>query len=181
VELVFLHALRALPASEIPVLESHLSVCEDCRREMEALRPIVEAFVLWPTDVLRPSASLWDRLAQRIAGETGQQPLTSVPEPRTDPEWEEAATGLTYKILAADRANDRISLLVRLAPGAEYPPHRHAGLEELYLLDGELWIDDTKLYPGEYNWAEGGSIDQRIWSEIGCTCVLLTSTRDVLR
>jgi anti-sigma factor ChrR (cupin superfamily) len=107
--------------------------------------------------------------------------LTSVPEPRTDPEWEEAATGLTYKILAADRANDRISLLVRLAPGAEYPPHRHAGLEELYLLDGELWIDDTKLYPGEYNWAEGGSIDQRIWSEIGCTCVLLTSTRDVLR
>lgn len=31
-ELVFLHALRALPASELPVLEAHLDACGDCRR-----------------------------------------------------------------------------------------------------------------------------------------------------
>ena len=72
-------------------------------------------------------------------------------------------------------------MLVRLAPGAEYPPHRHAGIEELYLLHGELTIDDKKLYPGDYNRGEPGTADQRIWSETGCTCVLLTSTRDVLR
>jgi hypothetical protein len=42
-ELVFLHALRVLPASEIPVLEAHLSACAECRQEMEALRPIVGA------------------------------------------------------------------------------------------------------------------------------------------
>ena len=29
-------------------------------------------------------------------------------------------------------------MLVRLAPGAAYPPHRHAGVEELHLLEGEL-------------------------------------------
>jgi len=28
-------------------------------------------------------------------------------------------------------------MLVRLAPGAEYAPHRHAGAEELHLLGGE--------------------------------------------
>jgi hypothetical protein len=48
-ELVFLHALRALPSSEIPTLEAHLSACAECRQEMEALRPIVGAFVSWPT------------------------------------------------------------------------------------------------------------------------------------
>jgi hypothetical protein len=36
-------------------------------------------------------------------------------------------------------------------------------------------------HPGDYNRAEAGSADQRVWSETGCTCVLLTSTRDVLR
>jgi hypothetical protein len=42
-----------------------------------------------------------------------------------------------------------VDMLVRLAPGAAYPPHTHAG-------------------------------DKRVWSETGCTCVLITSTRDVL-
>ncbi|MGH7345880.1 MAG: cupin domain-containing protein, partial [Candidatus Rokuibacteriota bacterium] len=60
------------------------------------------------------------------------------------------------------------------------PRHRHAGVEELYLLHGELMIDDKKLYPGDYSRAEPGSADQRVWSETGCTCVLLTSTRDLL-
>ena len=178
---MFLHALRALPASEIPVLEAHLSMCPDCRQEMERLRPIIGAFVSWPTDVLRPTESVWDRLARRIAAETGQAPVLLPPLPPSEPDWEEAAPGLTYKMLAADTEKDRVSLLVRLAPGAHYPPHRHAGVEELYLLHGELWIDDKKLYPGGYNRAEAGTGDQRVWSETGCTCVLLTSARDVLR
>jgi anti-sigma factor ChrR (cupin superfamily) len=72
-------------------------------------------------------------------------------------------------------------MLVRLAPGVDYPPHMHAGVEELHLLDGELWIDERKLYPGDYNRAEPGTSDQRVWSETGCTCVLITSPGDVLR
>jgi hypothetical protein len=72
-------------------------------------------------------------------------------------------------------------MLVRLAPGSCYPPHTHAGVEELHLLDGELWIDDRKLYPGAYNRAEPGTGDERVWSETGCTCVLITSTLDKLR
>jgi anti-sigma factor ChrR (cupin superfamily) len=72
-------------------------------------------------------------------------------------------------------------MLVRLTPGTEYPPHRHAGIEELYLLDGELVIDDKTLQPGDYIRGEPGTTDHRVWSGTGCTCVLLTSTRDVLR
>jgi len=60
-------------------------------------------------------------------------------------------------------------------------PISHAGVEELYLLDGELFIDGRKLYPGDYNRAEVGTGDQSVWSETGCTCVLLTSSEDVLR
>lgn len=180
-ELVFLHALRVLPSSEIPVLEAHLSECAGCREEMAALRPIVGAFISWPADVLRPADSLWDRLASRIAAETGREPAQSVPQPRAEAQWEEAAPGLAFKLLSTDTEKDRVSMLVRLAPGVAYPPHTHGGVEELYLLNGELWIDDKKLYPGDYNRAEAGTGDQRVWSETGCTCVLLTSTQDRLR
>ena len=71
-------------------------------------------------------------------------------------------------------------MLGRLAPGASYPPHTHAGVEELHLLDGELWIDERKLFPGDYNYGAPGAGDERVWSETGCTCVLVTSTKDVL-
>jgi anti-sigma factor ChrR (cupin superfamily) len=72
-------------------------------------------------------------------------------------------------------------MLVRLAPGARYPAHTHAGVEELHLLDGELWIDKRKLFPGDYSYGAPGAADERVWSETGCTCLLITSTKDVLR
>jgi anti-sigma factor ChrR (cupin superfamily) len=180
-ELVALHALQALPSSEVPVVEAHLAACAECRREIETLRPIVGTFVSWPTDVLRPPAPLWERLAGRIAAETGQAPVVPAPRPQAESDWAEAAPGLSYKVLATDTEKDRVSLLVRLAPGVAYPPHRHAGVEELYLLHGELMIEDRKLHPGDYNRAEPGTADQLVWSETGCTCLLLTSLRDVLR
>lgn len=55
------------------------------------------------------------------------------------------------------------------------------GVEELHLLNGELWINDRKLYPGDYHRAEAGTADRRVWSETGCTCVLITSPHDTLR
>ncbi|HWO41356.1 MAG TPA: hypothetical protein VNO43_06090, partial [Candidatus Eisenbacteria bacterium] len=64
-DLVFLFALQALSPGEITSVETQISSCEECRRELETLRPIVRSFVGWPTDVLRPAESLWDRLAKR--------------------------------------------------------------------------------------------------------------------
>jgi putative transcriptional regulator len=72
-------------------------------------------------------------------------------------------------------------MLVRLEPGTNYPPHLHAGLEELHLLDGELWINERKLDPGDYSRADAGTADHRVFSETGCTCLLITSPDDVLR
>jgi anti-sigma factor ChrR (cupin superfamily) len=132
-------------------------------------------------DVLSPVASLQRRLAERIAAETGGEPVWPVASQWTEPEWEDVAPGIQCKLLATDAQRHRVSMLVRLVPGGAYPPHTHSGVEELHLLDGELWIDDRKLLPGDYNRGEPGTGDQRVWSETGCTCVLITSTRDVLR
>jgi quercetin dioxygenase-like cupin family protein len=174
------YALQALPPSDVAAAEAHIASCPDCQRELESLRPMVDRFVSWPTDVLRPPSSLQARLAMRIAGETGTSP--TVPPPRwSEPDWEQVAPGIECKLLATDTERSRVSMLVRLAPGASYPAHDHMGVEELHLLDGELWIDDRKLFPGDYNHAVLGTGDDRVWSETGCTCVLITSTKDILR
>jgi anti-sigma factor ChrR (cupin superfamily) len=179
-ELVHVYALAALPESEVAAFEAHLSACPECRDELSAARVTVAALDSWPTDVLRPSPTLWSRLASRIAAETGSEAALPASRSRVAPEWEEVAPGISCKLLATDSQRDRVSMLVRLSPGAHYPPHVHAGVEELHLLHGELWIDDRKLHSGDYSRADAGTEDRRVWSETGCTCVLVTSSADML-
>jgi anti-sigma factor ChrR (cupin superfamily) len=180
-EVACAYAAQALAASEAAAAEAHIASCADCQREVESLRPVISRFVSWPADVLRPTAPLQARLALRIAEETGQLPVLPSALPWSEPEWEQVAPGIECKLLATDTERHRVSMLVRLAPGASYPGHTHAGVEELHLLDGELWIDDRKLLPGDYNYGTPGTGDDRVWSETGCTCVLITSIRDILR
>ena len=179
-ELTCAYAAQALTPSEGAVAEAHIASCSDCQREVENLRPVFDGFVSWPTDVLRPTTSLQTRLALRIAEETGEPPVLPLAQQWSEPEWEQVAPGIECKLLATDTTRHRVSMLVRLAPGASYPAHTHAGVEELHLLDGELWIDERKLFPGDYNYGAPGMGDERVWSETGCTCVLMTSTMDVL-
>jgi anti-sigma factor ChrR (cupin superfamily) len=180
-EMTCAYALQGLPASEAAAAEAHIASCPDCQRELESLRPVVDRFVSWPTDVLRPTTSLQGRLAQRIAEETGTQPVPPPERRWSEPDWEQVAPGIECKLLAADAERHLVSMLVRLAPGTSYPTHTHADVEELHLLHGELWIEDRKLAPGDYNYGPPGHTDLRVWSETGCTCVLVTSTEDALR
>jgi anti-sigma factor ChrR (cupin superfamily) len=184
-QLLYLYAARALPKDDVPAMEAHIAECRECRRALDALRAVIDSFMNWGTDILSPSPSLWGRLLDRIATdeETKDEETKRVPSARSlwsDPPWEDVAPGISCKLLAKDSPRDRVSMLVRLAPGVAYPPHRHSGVEELHLLQGELWIEDRKLYPGDYNRAEPGTADRRVWSETGCTCVLITSPSDVL-
>jgi anti-sigma factor ChrR (cupin superfamily) len=171
------YLLGALPSDEAAAAEAHVTGCADCRRDMESFREVAGRLSAWPTDVLCPPKSLRKRLAVRI----GAHPIL-LPQPlSSEPSWEQVAPGIECKLLATDAERHRVSMLVRLAPNASYPPHTHAGVEELHLLDGELWIDDRKLVPGDYNYGAPGAGDDLVWSETGCTCVLITSTRDILR
>jgi hypothetical protein len=177
---VLLYALRVLPVEEMRGAETEIRACSECGEELDALRPLVATFVSWPTDVLRPTASLWERITQRVAAETGGEPLSPPPGRGEDTDWKDVAPGIACKLLATDPANDRVSMLVRLAPGTDYPPHRHDGVEELHMLDGELIVDDRVFRPGDYRRAEAGTVDRRVWSKTGCTCVLITSVRDAI-
>lgn len=182
-DLVASYALAALERSETELMKAHLPTCPDCQQEYRALSSVTDTLSAWGAQTLPRSAPLWNRLAERISTQPQQQfaaPAEQVqgwPEPR----WKEVAPGISCKLLSTDNEADRVSMMVRLAPNTSYPPHRHAGVEELYLLEGELWIENRKLEPGDYNRAEPGTSDQRVWSETGCMCLLITSPSDQLR
>lgn len=129
-----------------------------------------------------PSMSVWIRLAQRIGTEgwTALEKQFALAPGWPDLAWLQPAPGIYCKILSTDVGRRRVSMLLRLDPQVDFPPHVHAGVEELHLLDGELWIDDRKLQPGDCHHAEPGSSRQRVWSKAGCTCVLMTSPDDAM-
>lgn len=179
-ELVPLYVLRSLSPDETRLLEAHITSCPECRRELQLLRPVVDSLASWPEDILRTSDSMWSRLQELIGEETSAESVPPEIPAWRESAWEDVAPGISCKLLATDTERDRVSMLVRLAPRTAYPPHRHAGVEELFLLHGELWIEDRKLYPGDYNRAEPGTADERVWSETGCTCILITSPGDVI-
>jgi len=177
---VYAHVLQALPSEDVRSFEAHLSMCETCRSEHAAVSRITKRFDAWPTDVLRPASDLRERLARRIADETGGEIVLPPVTRWSEAAWRNVAPGIECKLLATDPKRNVVSMLVRLEPGASYPAHVHASVEELHLLSGELWIDDRKLQPGDYNRGNPGDADHRVWSETGCTCVLITSTQDIL-
>src|SRR5204863_1521467 len=96
-EVTCAYAAQVLPASEVAAAEAHIASCPDCQRELESLRPVVNRFVSWPTDVLRPTTSLQGRLALRISEETGKPPVLPPARPGEqtwfEPEWEQVGPG----------------------------------------------------------------------------------------
>jgi anti-sigma factor ChrR (cupin superfamily) len=184
-DLVASYALAALERSENELMKAHLPTCPECQQEYHALSSVTDTLSGWRAQTLPPLASSWKRLAERISTQPQKQavvPALTQPPPQdwAEPRWKEVAPGISCKLLSNDTESDRVSMLVRLAPNTAYPPHRHAGVEELYLLEGELWIENQKLQPGDYNRAEAGTSDQRVWSETGCMCLLITSPSDQL-
>ena len=190
--LVASYALAVLDRHEADSMAAHLAVCSECQREYDSVGGLTTALSAWRGQALPRPAPLWDSLLQRIS-QVPQKPAPAATAPQAsiaeasiatawpEPQWQQAAPGITCKLLSTDDEKKITSMLVRLAPGIAYPPHRHAGVEELFLLEGELWIEDRKLLPGDFNRATPGTSDQRVYSETGCMCLLITSPLDELR
>lgn len=61
------------------------------------------------------------------------------------------------------------SMLVRFAPGAGVPDHHHAVNEDCLMLEGEMFLGDILLRPGDYQLAPAGGGHFGEMSDIGGT------------
>ncbi len=189
-EQVALYALGALEGSDAVEVEAHLALCSVCRREVDSLRFVVDALaVAGPT--AEPPERLRHRLLARIraAGsvqtwkawvpDTVRQPLLVVK--RDEGAWEPTGVaGVAVRRLFVDPEADRVTMLVRMAPGTSYPSHRHAGVEECYVLEGDLHSHDFEMRAGDYQRLEGGSVHGVQATREGCLLFIVSSLHDDL-
>lgn len=99
------------------------------------------------------SQRIKSRLMQRVAHLAQAEAQTEAPRHRTvqphEGAWRDLGDGLSLKVL--HRAGDAMSYLLRLAPGARLPAHRHPMDEECVVLEGAVQIGTLRLGPGGFH------------------------------
>lgn len=74
---------------------------------------------------------------------------------------------------------DHAILMLACAPGSTFPPHDHAGSEDVYILSGEAMLEGRCLREGDFLHAEPGSHHHDMTvSQSGCRALIITSARN---
>jgi len=79
--------------------------------------------------------------------------------------------GVEIATLYEDPAGASAALL-RYAPGAEVPRHRHPGYEHIFVLEGEQ-SDDRGVYRAGTFAVNRPGTEHRVWSSTGCLALLI--------
>lgn len=107
------------------------------------------------------------KVLARIAEEQRTQHLTVRAD---DGQWQPFGPGLTLKVL--HEQGGIMSYLVRLAPGAALPPHRHPVDEECVVLEGRLRIGDIEVGAGGFHLGRQDVLHMPIVSDHGALIFL---------
>ncbi|MBK7105085.1 MAG: cupin domain-containing protein [Ignavibacteriae bacterium] len=76
--------------------------------------------------------------------------------------------GLYFKVLRFDETTNRPpSFLLKFDAGAKYPYHNHPGGEEVFVLEGSVFFNDTELFAGDYLYTPK-NFKHSVHSENGC-------------
>jgi anti-sigma factor ChrR (cupin superfamily) len=159
-ELAPLYALDLLDLEERLWIETQVLECPDLAEELASYQTAV-GLMPYSAPAMPMAADLKDRLFDRL----GLAPIESVPEtpPEVPPDLKMFAIksadlqwkphrmkGVEVVVLFVDEVNRTRHLLVKAAAGVVYPLHQHAGIEEIFMLEGELIINDEVYLAGDY-------------------------------
>lgn len=81
--------------------------------------------------------------------------------------------GVDFAELFYDESARVATMLVRMAPGAEYPAHHHDAVEQCLILEGDLERDSRRFTKGDFIWGEPSSEDPVIRTSAGALLLIL--------
>ena len=105
-------------------------------------------------------------IRQRLLARVHGDPSHFVTVRRDDGVWQSLAPDIAMKVLDSD--DSMRAFLLRLAPGACLPGHRHAEDEMSFVLEGECTLGDVTVGPGDYHLARAGSAHGDVTTRTGC-------------
>jgi quercetin dioxygenase-like cupin family protein len=173
------YALGGLDGQEKSQFEEHLRQgCEICSAQLLSLRHV--SIAIGSSVPADPPSKLRERLlarieqTPRIPGRVFDQNGLIIARSE-EIAWKAIAPGVAYKPLYRDKARNYDTALVRMDAGAHYPSHRHAQVEELFVLSGDLHVEEQVMYAGDYCRANLDSVHQQSFSEGGCVFLMMAS------
>lgn len=188
-ELAPLYVLNVLDTEERGLVEDYVAQFPECEAQLDELRDTMATMSYSAPDV--PIAKdLKARLFERIAAETGTQNHKSVMPPMmisdlplftvraADVRWRpHRVPGVAIAKLYKDSVKREIVCLLRAEAGVCYPSHRHASVEEIFMLEGDLVINGEVYGVGDYIRSAPGSIHSP-HTRNGCMFLIRTSLHD---
>jgi anti-sigma factor ChrR (cupin superfamily) len=178
-----LYALGALNQHEARSFEEHLAEgCEACATELSGFEAVVTNLAYGAPDAA-PPASAREKLLARLGEETEPTPPAAnsqhdASQPLVvragEGQWHEMCAGVIFKQLFADAARNTVTSLVRMQPGSQIPMHRHRGIEECYVIEGDVFASNETLRAGDYTCAMEGSIHHPISTLNGALLLLVS-------
>jgi anti-sigma factor ChrR (cupin superfamily) len=165
------YKLGLLDTAEAVAFERHMEECTVCAREARAFAETV-AEMAFSLPESRPSPNVRDSLMRGIS----PPPVTTR---HGEGEWIKTPyEGIDVKVLFVDRATGFITTLMRMAPGAKYPPHHHVGVEHCYVIEGEIKSHDHTLRAGDYEASPLGSFHDTVTTDTGALMLMISNKRD---
>jgi quercetin dioxygenase-like cupin family protein len=90
-------------------------------------------------------------------------------------EWIHVAPGLRIKVLEQLPELKRQIFLLEGAPGAVHPAHNLEQDEEIYVISGDLVVDEVELGPGGFHVWRKGDPHPDMTTRAGCRCLVATA------
>ena len=178
-EVASLYSLGLLEPETASGFERHLERgCRVCESELRGFsEATAQVFAALECD--EPPGRIREELLQRIEPSSFAPALAPLIFRAGEGQWQDSGfPGTTVKQLFVDSSTGNVTSLIRMMPGAVYPPHRHFGLEHCYVLEGDLIFGDHTPYAGDYEVASGSTDHSRVTSRHGCLLLLTNNQRD---
>jgi anti-sigma factor ChrR (cupin superfamily) len=195
-----LYALGALEGDEARDFEEHLTAgCDACAAELRMFGGVVADLGLAAPDA-EPPAGVRSRLLALVSGEgggaaggeSGNRPATDAdargdaPNPgggaegflvvrSGEGEWLPTGdAGVAYKLLFADPGRGTVTTLVRMRPGSRIRSHRHLGVEQCLVLEGDVRAGAVRMAAGDFNCSLPGSVHEELMTDKGALLLLVS-------
>jgi len=190
-----LYALGALEGEEARAFEAHASAgCDACASELRDFKGVVASLGVAAPEAEPPAGAL-ERLLGRIAGDSsensareGDAAETSGPRSLCgegflvvragEGRWLPTSdAGVSFKLLYEDKARGTFTTLVRMEPGASIPAHRHLGVEQCLVIEGDLRAGGVSMSAGDFNCSLPGSVHEELTTDGGALFLIVGPER----
>jgi anti-sigma factor ChrR (cupin superfamily) len=179
-----LYALGALEGDEAREFEEHLLAgCAACEAELREFETVAGDLRLAAPEA-EPPAAVRARLLALVSEEKGGGESGAGPSPgflvlrAGEGRWRPTDdAGVSYKLLFADRERGTVTTLVRMEPGSRIRSHRHLGVEQCLVLEGDVRSGSVGMTAGDFNCSMPGSIHEELMTDGGALLLLVSPER----